>query len=101
MAKYMLYCVYDSKVKYYQNPIFMRNRGEALRSWEQVSNDEKSAISQHPEEFALMEVGEFDDQDGTIKMHSVPESLGLAVHFKRTPQPQATPLFAAANEKVN
>lgn len=92
MAKLMVYSVYDSKVKYFQNPIFMRNRGEALRSWEQAANDEKLTICAHPLDFALMEIGEFDDQSGKFFNLEAPESLGLAANFKRLPETQA-PLF--------
>lgn len=90
MAKSMVYAVYDSKVKFFHFPMFMRNRGEALRSWAEAANDGKTQISSHPEDFALMELGEFDDQTGKIEMLSVPESLGLAIQFKNketTPSP--------------
>jgi len=95
MAKTMVYSVYDSKVKYFHFPMFMRNRGEALRSWEQVANDEKSSICLHPADFSLMELGEFDDQTAKISFHDVPESLGLALQFKRAPE--TTPLFDLKN----
>jgi hypothetical protein len=86
----MLYSIYDSKVKFYDRPMVFRNRGEAIRAWEQAANDEKASISSFPADFALMEIGEFDDQTGQISSHSVPESLGLAVHFKR---PENSSLF--------
>jgi hypothetical protein len=93
MAKLNLYSIYDSKVKFYDRPMVFRNRGEALRAWEQAANDEKATISTHPADYALMEIGEFDDQNGKITCHPVPESLGLAVEFKRLPPP--APLFDA------
>lgn len=97
MAKSMVYSVYDSKVKYFHFPMFMRNRGEALRSWEQVANDEKSTISAHPADFSLMELGEFDDQTAQITFHPVPESLGLALQFKRTGEDTPTLPFNLKN----
>lgn len=96
MAKLYVYSVYDAKVKYFHNPMVMRNRGEALRSWEQVANDEKSSICAHPSDFSLMELGEFDDQTGKIDLLPVPESLGLAVQFKRAPESSAS-LFDLKN----
>ncbi len=101
MAKKMLYAVYDSKVKFFHDPFLVRNRGEALRSWSEVANDQKSQISAHPTDFALMELGEYDDQDASIQLHSVPESLGLAVQFKKAPETSA-PLFDLnQQQKVN
>jgi len=96
MAKSMVYSVYDAKVKYFHFPFMVRNRGEALRSWEQVANDEKSSICSYPSDFSLMELGEFDDQTGKIEFNTVPESLGLALQFKRAPQTEA-PLFDIKN----
>lgn len=96
MKKY-IYAVYDSKVKYYHDPILLRNRGEALRSWEKAANDENLEISRHPNDFALMELGEYDDQTGTFSQHPVPESLGLAVQFKNLPQNQPN-LFSVQQE---
>lgn len=99
MAKKMLYSVYDAKVKYFHPPMFMMNRGEALRSWEEIANDESSTICRHPNDFDLFELGEFDDQTGKIVMHPSPESLGLAIQFRRAVQAQAQPsLFKNANK---
>ena len=93
MAKLMLYSVYDAKVKYFHNPMFMRNKGEAIRSWQEAANDDKSQICRHPSDFDLFEMGEFDDQTGSIQMHKTPESIGLAVHFKTAPS-QVSDLFS-------
>lgn len=96
MATLNVYAVYDAKVKYFHNPMVMRNRGEALRSWEQVANDEKSSICAHPSDFSLMELGTFDDQTGKIDLLPVPESLGLALQFKRLAETSPT-LFDLKN----
>lgn len=98
MAKLMVYSIYDAKVKFFDRPLFMRNRGEALRAWEQAANDEKTSISAHPSDFSLMEIGEFDDQTGKIESFAVPESLGLAVQFKRLPESPSS-LFDANQAK--
>lgn len=93
MSKLMLYSVYDAKVKYFHNPMFMRNKGEAIRSWQEAANDDKSQISRHPSDFDLFEIGEFDDQTAKIVMHQSPVSIGLAVHFKKAPD-NTSDLFA-------
>jgi len=96
MAKLSVYAVYDSKVQYFHQPMFMRNKGEALRSWELVANEKDHAISRHPEDFNLFELGEYDDQTGQITMHKAPISIGLAAQFKRQ-DVAPTPLFNQAN----
>lgn len=86
MAKKYLYCVYDSKVGIFHAPMVMLNKGEALRSWEEVANDDTKAICRHPQDFTLFEVGTFEDTLPEINMYKAPESLGLASNFKRLPQ---------------
>lgn len=40
------------------------NRMIAMRNFGDLVNNEKSALSQHPEKFELWEIGEIDDQTG-------------------------------------
>lgn len=77
-----LYAVFDSKVEQYLAPFVMRSRGEAVRSWIDVVNDEKTQFSKHPEDFTLMEVGEFDQSTGKfIPDTHYPKSIGVALEF--------------------
>jgi len=94
MAKFMMYSVYDSKVNFFHPPMFMRNRGEALRSWEIAANDEKGQISRHPEDFTLFEIGEFDDAEGSLTAQKH-QSLGLASQYKRQGNSNQPTLFDA------
>lgn len=80
MTKY--YAVYDSKVGAYEQPFPMRTKGEALRSWVDVVNDEKTKFNKHPEDFTLMELGEYDDEKGHfINSPTGPVSIGVALEF--------------------
>lgn len=100
MAKLSVYAVYDSKVQTFASPFQMRTRGEALRGWEEVANDPNTTVCKHPEDFALMELGEYDESTGQFTNHTVPLNLGLASQFKRAPQTQA-PLFDMNKGAVN
>lgn len=93
MAKLLCFSVYDSKVQLYAQPFFMRSRGEALRGFTDVANDSSTSICRHPQDFALMELGEYDESTGKLENHPAPVSLGLAHEFKNQPVTQA-PLFA-------
>lgn len=98
MAKLLVLSVYDSKVQLFAQPFFMRTRGEALRGWTDVVNDPSTQMSKYPTDFALMELGEYDEQKGSFTNHQAPINLGLAVAYKNQPQ-SATPLFDSAVEK--
>lgn len=81
--KTKIYAVYDSKAEAYMQPFFMQSRGIAMRSWEDIANDEKSQICKTPGDFTLFELGEWDEQTGVITMHESQVNLGLAIHVKR------------------
>lgn len=86
MSKLRVYAVYDSKVKAYMNPFFMRSDGEALRGWMDVCNDKSTQFNKHPGDFSLMALGEYDEQSGKFSCEAAPRSLGLAVEFVRRPE---------------
>lgn len=90
--KHKVFCVYDSKVEAYMTPFVFRSTGEALRSFETTVNDPQSNLCRHPADFTLFEIGEFQEEDGTIAPYSAKKSLGLALDFKKQPQEQL-PMF--------
>lgn len=77
-----IFAIYDSKVESYGRPMFFLTKGEALRSWSDIINDDKSAFHKHPEDFTLFELGEFDETSGKIQQLPTPVSLGVAIEFK-------------------
>lgn len=81
--KLKIYSVYDSKAKAYNSPFYLRNSGEATRGFSDVVNDGKSQISKYPEDYTLFELGEFDDEMGSIAMYDAKITLGGALQFKK------------------
>lgn len=80
--KLMVFSIFDSKAKAYNTPFFMPQRGQAMRSFGDLVCDEKSAISVHPEDYSLFQVGLYDDENGMFdKDFSVPEYLCKGVDF--------------------
>jgi len=80
--KLKIYAVYDNKVESYLNPFTMRTRGEAVRSWADVVNDDKTQFHKHPADFTLMEIGEFDQDTGQLQNNANgPQSVGVALEF--------------------
>jgi len=84
MARLKVLSVFDSKVKTFEKPLFMRNRAEAIRSWAQASNDPTTQFFAHPSDFSLMEVAEYDEETGKFfNTEPAPENLGLAAQYRR------------------
>lgn len=93
MSKLKVYVVHDSKVQAYNQPIFCRTAGEALRMWAEVSNDGKSMMSRYPADYTLFEVAEYDDSSGRFKQHDAHINLGTALDAK-IPASEPTPMFS-------
>lgn len=83
-----VFAVYDSKVEAYMQPFYARTTGEALRSWEQACNDGNSPMSQHPSDFTLLEIGEYNEKTGQLTGHISLKSVANALEVKRKPTEQ-------------
>jgi len=95
--KVKIFTTYDSKAEAYLQPFFMRSRGEALRGWETICNDPNSQFHKHPSDFTLFEIGEYDEQTGTIETYPAKCALGLALEFVKT-TPLAKPELLVNNQ---
>lgn len=99
--KLKFFTTYDSKVEMYLQPFVMRSRGEAIRSWTQICNDPKTQFNQHPSDFTLFEIGEYDEETGALIPYHAKVSLGLALEFKKETDETMTlakPLQAVNNK---
>nr|WAE43897.1 MAG: nonstructural protein [Microviridae sp.] len=81
--KLFIYSVYDSKVEAYLPPLFMKSKGEFLRSFAEAANDPKCNIGKYPADFTAFELGSFDDSNARVLSLPAPVSLGVAIEFKR------------------
>lgn len=59
--------VYDKGAEAYMRPLFFRSEGEAMRSWLDAVNDPESVFSKHPEDYILMQVGYWDEDNGVLE----------------------------------
>lgn len=76
-----MFTVYDSKAEAYLPPFFMAARGAAVRSFSDTCNDPTHAFNQHPEDYTLFHLGQYDDQHATFDISDAKTSLGLALDF--------------------
>lgn len=81
-----MFAVYDVKAEAYMAPFSHQTKGLAIRSFCAAASDSNSVISKYPEDFALFELGEFDDMTGVLKPVKVPVSLGTARDFMTQPR---------------
>jgi len=77
-----IYAVKDLAVQAFGTPFFVRAKGEAMRSFQdEVNKTADSAIAAHPEDYELYQLGEYDDQTGTI-LPQTPELIARAKDLK-------------------
>lgn len=78
-----MFTLYDTAVMAYMSPIFARNKGEALRSLSKsVNGPSGNALADHPEQFVLYEIGEFNDETGQVSPYVTPDCVCKAVELK-------------------
>ena len=73
-----LFCVYDSQTTMFGPPILGINKGDVIRQFTVLVNDGQSQFSKHPMDFALFEIGDYDELTGAIVTLPAPVRICLA-----------------------
>ncbi len=64
--KTMIYSIYDTASASYDKPIFSRADGEIMREFQNICTDKDHPCGQHPEDYSLIRLGNFNDQTGIV-----------------------------------
>lgn len=85
--KLIICLIRDSAADAYGRPMFMANKGSAIRSFsDEVNNPrEGNELNKHPSDFELFYRGTYDDQDGSFLIVDPPESLIRATDCVKKP----------------
>lgn len=59
-----VFSVLDKAVQAYNTPFYARTTQEAIRSFGGLVNDTTTNVAQHPSDFVLFLLGEYDDNTG-------------------------------------
>jgi len=74
---------YDSKAAVFCTPFFAPLVAIALRAFAGAVNKPGSTIYDHPEDFTLYHMGEFEDSTGEFTMKKQPVPLAVAASLKK------------------
>lgn len=66
MPSLKLFAVLDRKAGYFKSPFFMLSIGEATRAMMNAMADPNTDLAKYPEDFALYEVGTWNDTSGVF-----------------------------------
>ena len=81
--KMEIFSVYDEIAKTFGMPFFAQSAGVAQRSFHSLVLDEKSIVSQHPADYSLYNIGEFDDETNSIVSLNPPSLIIRASQIQR------------------
>ncbi len=73
--------IYDNKAEAYLQPMFFQSLGQAERSFGDVINDSKHAIGQHPADYTMVCVGNWDESKGDIEVFAVHIPVAEGIHL--------------------
>jgi hypothetical protein len=82
--KLIICTVKDRAADAYGRPMFVPSTGVAIRSFsdEINRNNAENQLYNHPDDFDLYELGEFDDNTGLFSLHEQPKLLSLGKQVK-------------------
>ncbi len=64
--KTQIYAIFDTASATYQRPMFSRADGEIMREFQNICTDKEHPCGQHPEDYSLFRLGNFNDQTGKV-----------------------------------
>lgn len=73
-----LFAILDVKASSYLRPFVDTSTANAIRGFDKVTNEPTSTFHAYPDDFCLMEFGEFDPQTGKFIMLDSPYNHGSA-----------------------
>lgn len=76
-----VFSVFDDAVKSFAQPFFAPTKESAIRSFRGLVEDKNALVNKYPHDYSLFELGEYDDQKGTLTSHMAPIHLGGAFEF--------------------
>lgn len=80
-----VYSIYDTKLCAYFSPFTAQNDAVAKRNFESLANDPQSRIAQHPGDYQLINIGNWNDASGELlpQKHA---NLGFASEYLKNDQ---------------
>nr|QJB18987.1 MAG: nonstructural protein [Microvirus sp.] len=81
--EHKVYSIRDAKGEIFHTPFYSKTHGEAERNFNQLVNDNKSTVSQFPDDYDLYYLGTYNDQTGLVSSLDTPQHLIKAVQVRK------------------
>jgi len=76
-----VFTLFDEKAKYHKQPFIFQSKGEAIRAFSDIANDNKTEVGKHPADFHLYHIADFDEETATYKAVEPISHLGSGLDF--------------------
>lgn len=80
--RHEVWTVFDSAAGFYMPPFYARSKGEAIRSFRESANDDRSNIKKYADQFTLFHLGFYDDATAAFDPLPAPMSFGTALEYQ-------------------
>lgn len=80
---YVVCCVFDKKARSHLTPFFVTHQDVAVRAFKDAVSNIESAVGRNPEDFAMWNLGTFDDDTARFELHKSPVHVVEAMAFKK------------------
>lgn len=80
--KLKIFTVYDSKAEAFLQPFFIKSKGHAIRAFQELTNDKTHQFGKYPADYTLFEIGEYDEEKGTIETYQAKTNYGTGLELK-------------------
>lgn len=80
-----IYSVYDNGVQAFLRVFEASQDGEAIREFTNIARNENTPVHNHPHDYTLFYIGQFDNHSGMLKPEKTPTRL-LSAQEVLTPQ---------------
>lgn len=79
-----LFSIYDEKAQAWLPPFAFIHQAQALRAFSDCLNSKDHQFAQHPEDYTLAQIGEWDEQSGVLVSFEKKTILGNGIEVKNT-----------------
>lgn len=79
---YVVCSAYDKKARSFMTPFYVTHQDVAVRAFKDAVADDESQVGRNPEDFALWNLGTFDDDTAKFSLHPSPMHIVEGMAFK-------------------
>jgi len=79
--QWKVFTIHDSKSEIWGKPFYSQTTASGLRAFTDVVKDPQTEYNKFPHDFAIFEIGIWDDASGVMATYEAKKALGLAVEY--------------------